>query len=241
MINRFHFKEISSTNDYAKELIKDNTYVAITADFQSDGRGRNSKIWLGNYAENIYFSLGINHKLIDAFKVPSIYQALGCLAVYYVLEELLPNEYIKIKYPNDIYVLDTTFKKISGILVEHSSSGKKADFTIIGIGLNVKQTIFDSEINHNATSLYKIGIVPPLEKIYELLILSFESLLKVSENEIFKNWYEKLNIKNKAILVSGDLNNWKFQSINSDCSLNLINNKSELKRIDNGDTIRYEL
>jgi BirA family biotin operon repressor/biotin-[acetyl-CoA-carboxylase] ligase len=241
MINRFHFKEISSTNDYAKELIKDNEFVAVSADYQLNGRGRNSKSWIGNYAENIYLSLGINHKIKDSFKSPAIYQALGCLVVYNSLEKFIPDEFIRIKYPNDIYVLEETYKKISGILIEHSSSGKKADYTIIGIGLNVKQRIFDTELKENVTSLYKIGIMPPLEIVYQELISNFEELILLDENKIFNMWYEKLNMTNKDISVLGNENKWVFQSINNDCSLNLINLKSELKRIDNGDTIRYEL
>jgi len=53
----------------------------------------------------------------------------------------------KIKWPNDIYVKD---QKIAGILIENSIRSSRISETIIGVGLNVNQTVFDGV---NATSL----------------------------------------------------------------------------------------
>ena len=60
----------------------------------------------------------------------------------------LTNEYVSLKWPNDIYV-DT--KKIAGILIENQWKGSDIYASIIGIGINVNQIRFSN--NLNATSL----------------------------------------------------------------------------------------
>ena len=65
---------------------------------------------------------------------------------------ILKNTLIK---PNDIWV-DT--KKICGILIEHSLRGNHISWSIIGIGLNVNQTLFPDDLpNPTSMKLEKEG------------------------------------------------------------------------------------
>ncbi|MGE8424782.1 MAG: biotin--[acetyl-CoA-carboxylase] ligase, partial [Sphingobacterium siyangense] len=48
---------------------------------------------------------------------------------------------VAVKWPNDIYV---NSKKITGILIENKLKGSKIDSAIIGIGVNINQTNFDT-------------------------------------------------------------------------------------------------
>ena len=48
-----------------------------------------------------------------------------------------------IKQPNDIYVDDM---KICGMLIENGIRGERLDYSIIGIGPNVNQTLFDPSL-----------------------------------------------------------------------------------------------
>lgn len=241
MIERIHFREITSTNDYAKELIKEKEIIAVSCDFQTTGKGRSSKTWEGSYGKNVYLSFALNHKHIVAYSVPSIYQSLGCLIVYNTLSKFVYLDKLRIKYPNDVYILQDNFKKISGVLIEHSSSGKKAENTIIGIGVNVNQESFSDELKETASSLILSGVKIDLEKIYSELIYQFELLIKLPEHEVYRQWIEKINLTNKNINILGIDGIWRLQNVNPDCSLNLINQDNILKRIDNGDSIRYEL
>jgi BirA family biotin operon repressor/biotin-[acetyl-CoA-carboxylase] ligase len=61
-------------------------------------------------------------------------------------------QHIKIKWPNDIYVND---KKISGILIENTLRDSSIQSAVVGIGININQTRFGSELN--ATSLTLIA------------------------------------------------------------------------------------
>jgi BirA family biotin operon repressor/biotin-[acetyl-CoA-carboxylase] ligase len=65
---------------------------------------------------------------------------------------LAKSNYIKIKWPNDIYVKD---KKIAGILIENTIQGEKLGKSIVGIGLNINQTSFTSDAP-NPVSLKQI-------------------------------------------------------------------------------------
>jgi BirA family biotin operon repressor/biotin-[acetyl-CoA-carboxylase] ligase len=56
---------------------------------------------------------------------------------------------IKVKWPNDIYLNE---KKIAGILIQNSLSGKKISATVIGIGININQDKLSDDLP-NATSL----------------------------------------------------------------------------------------
>jgi BirA family biotin operon repressor/biotin-[acetyl-CoA-carboxylase] ligase len=60
-----------------------------------------------------------------------------------------------IKPPNDIWVAD---KKICGILIEHSLRAGRISWTIIGIGLNVNQTVFPEDLpNPTSMAILKEG------------------------------------------------------------------------------------
>jgi len=69
------------------------------------------------------------------------------LAVQSTISEHIPN--CTIKWPNDIYV---NKKKICGILIQNSLLKNLIQHAIIGVGINVNQTIFDKDLP-NPTSL----------------------------------------------------------------------------------------
>jgi BirA family biotin operon repressor/biotin-[acetyl-CoA-carboxylase] ligase len=58
----------------------------------------------------------------------------------------------KIKWPNDLYWKD---RKAGGILIENFIKGKVWNFAIIGIGININQTLFPAQVA-NAVSLKQI-------------------------------------------------------------------------------------
>ncbi|MGB4846601.1 MAG: biotin--[acetyl-CoA-carboxylase] ligase, partial [Saprospiraceae bacterium] len=79
-------------------------------------------------------------------------------------QELKP----RIKWPNDIYVGDL---KLAGILIENSISSSKVQHSIIGVGMNVNESEFPSDLP-NAVSLFmltgrKFELIPLGEKLRE--------------------------------------------------------------------------
>lgn len=135
-----------STNDEVRRRISelDNLSV-VSALSQSSGRGQRGNTWSSEPGKNLLFSILLRPQ-VQAYDQFVISQMVSLAVV-----DLLSSHDIEasIKWPNDIYVAD---KKICGILIENSISGKWISASIIGIGLNVNQQIFDPSLP-NPTSM----------------------------------------------------------------------------------------
>ena len=142
--SQVHFKEIDSTNAYLKNAypLLDN-FTFASADYQSQGKGRNDRVWESNSGENLMFSLLIKDKaLMEKFPILSI---LTAVEVAKVIERYgITN--VSIKWPNDVIIND---KKVCGILLE----GQVPQYVVVGVGLNVNQKVFPEGLRRPATSL----------------------------------------------------------------------------------------
>lgn len=119
--------------------------TVIWAGHQVAGRGRiASRKWLASPGKNILCTFYLD---IDKIPLPltAMPLAVGLGIARYL--ETAWNIDAKIKWPNDILVNN---KKICGILCE-----TKYDALFVGIGLNVNQTSFPTDIKKKATSIKK--------------------------------------------------------------------------------------
>jgi BirA family transcriptional regulator, biotin operon repressor / biotin---[acetyl-CoA-carboxylase] ligase len=174
-----HFDELPSTNDFLSnsgentDLSRFNREGAVVTTFnQTAGRGQMGNRWLAEPNQNLAYSIRLHptflqaneqfhlnkvvalavHDLIDAkisnfkFQIPSDAPSNFKLQT----SNYTPSNFKlqTIKWANDIYIND---KKVCGILIQNSLSGSRLQSTIIGIGININQTIFPKELN--ATSL----------------------------------------------------------------------------------------
>lgn len=242
---RYHYHTVGSTNDYAKELLVNHDFVIVTADYQTEGRGRSNKNWYGDAGQNIYYSLGINHENAQAFKKVCLYQAIGTLAVKQAISEITRSTNFYIKYPNDLYTKDKEtgyLKKLCGVLAEHSFIGNKLTSSVIGIGINVNQISFPSEVDNNATSLRILGFQFEPEQLIEKLSMWMYRYLNRDEDTLFNLWKNELNIVGKLVRINKDNSNYVISNILPDGRLlaKKMNAEKEII-IDNGDTIRYDI
>ena len=127
----------SSTNDEAKTQP---FYSVILTNYQTNGRGRNGRSWIGEDG-NLMASI-VLPKPENAY----IYSFLISLAIAQSIAFLSP----RIKWPNDVLV---DGKKISGILLEICD-----DKLIIGFGVNI-QSHPKSGLLYDATDLKEHGRV----------------------------------------------------------------------------------
>ena len=141
--NCIHFEEINSTNIYAADLIAKTSPAegtCIITDFQTAGRGQIGRYWHSSAGKNLLISyIFYPHtlKVKDQF----LLNVISGLAVYDVVSFYVQD--VKVKWPNDIYVNN---QKIAGILVQNTLRGDTIKCTIIGIGLNVNEKDFPSEL-----------------------------------------------------------------------------------------------
>jgi biotin-(acetyl-CoA carboxylase) ligase len=170
-----------------------------------------------------------------------LYQIIGCLSVKAAIKELIDNREIKLKYPNDIYVVDNNgkYKKISGVLSEHSYSGNRCTETILGIGVNVNQIKFD-ELYEKATSLKLLGYEFEKDEIIEKLKVKLDAYLNSLERNVFNEWKNELNIIGKQVRIVNNNKIYKVISIDNNGTLNAKNDTEEIN-INNGDSVIYDL
>ena len=163
--NCIHLKSIDSTNSYASQLLGDIKPVEGTLIYtfdQQNGRGQRGNTWETEPNKNVASSFILYPSFLQAGRQFLLNKVIS-LAVADLMAELTEpsdkTQEIKIKWPNDIYVGK---KKIAGILIENTLRENNIQNAIIGIGININQTVFSADIN--ATSLALIA-----SKVFELM------------------------------------------------------------------------
>lgn len=145
-------EKISSTNDYAKELLSNFKpqlpFTAIMAKTQTEGRGQRGTNWSTAAHENLTISyIYTPEKMLPEEQF--LITLISSLAIYDILEKYIPTD-LSIKWPNDIMVRN---KKLGGILIENKITSTAIKSSVIGIGINVFQTHFSAPLTQRATSI----------------------------------------------------------------------------------------
>lgn len=132
-----HYAQCRSTNDIAmewactaEEAAPDG--AAVTADFQTAGRGRRGRAWAARPGDNVLLSVvcrGDDLKWLGVAAALAVSDAALSLGVE-----------TRLKWPNDVLC---GLNKLSGILVEKAADTVRGGVAIVGIGVNVNQTEFE--------------------------------------------------------------------------------------------------
>ena len=154
------FKEIDSTNTYAKRLLAESVNprqfhkAILIAEKQTAGRGRIGRTFVSPEKSGIYFS--IIYAPEGGITDPARLTASSAVAVCRALRKIFPDTNIQpqIKWINDIFLGG---KKICGIGTEGITNFESGiiEAAIIGIGVNIKRNseIEGSELGKIAGSI----------------------------------------------------------------------------------------
>lgn len=236
----FNFTKISSTNDIARSIIENETEIIVTAEHQTLGRGRMNRRWVGDFAKNLYFSYAVNHSKVETYENIISYLAASSIFTLSCCRFFAPDSIFKLKYPNDVYSLvDGKNKKVAGILTEHIYTGSSPKYSIIGIGVNINQPLFEPELIEKATSLYNIGINISPNDFSEKLLSYFNTMYAFDEKLLIENWKNEINIVGKNALLISKNKEMIVKEHLDDGRLLLIDAQEELL-IDDGESIIYE-
>lgn len=145
----FHYQEIDSTNNKAKQLAAEGAEHGslIVAERQTAGRGRRGRTWISDEADNIYMSVLLRPKF-----APDKAPMLTLVMAYSAAKALrnLTGMDIQIKWPNDLV---WNGRKLVGILTEMSVKEGKIEYVVVGVGVNVNTEYFAKEVEDTAVSI----------------------------------------------------------------------------------------
>jgi len=126
-----YFRELTSTNDIAKELAVRGARegTVIVAETQTSGRGRLKREWISPEG-GLWLSVLLRPKT-EPKHAPKL-TLMTSVAVAKTICKLFPLK-AEIKWPNDVLV---NHKKVCGILTEAKTRREALVFVIVGIGIN---------------------------------------------------------------------------------------------------------
>ncbi|NJE53657.1 biotin--[acetyl-CoA-carboxylase] ligase [Thermococcus sp. 21S9] len=189
--------EVSSTNDYAREIAEDVPEgTVVVAKRQTSGRGRKGRNWAS--PEGGLWMTAILKPRSSPEHVPKLV-FIGALAVVDTLARYgIPAE---IKWPNDVLV---DGRKIAGIL----SECKLNSFALLGIGLNVNNRV-PEELRDSAVSMAELlGGEPEVERVLDALLRSLSywySLFKSGRHgEILRSVRTRSAVIGKDVVILED-------------------------------------
>ncbi len=167
---RHHHDTCTSTNALAIEEIAKRTPVegtAITAGYQTLGRGRHDRFWQSSAKQNLLVSFILRPTFLAATE-QWLLNVMATVAIADVLA--LHNIECECRWPNDVLIKG---QKISGILFQNGIGKQKLKFAICGIGLNVRQLNWSSDVEA-ATSLLKEGVDISVDEVFAQLSRTLE-------------------------------------------------------------------
>lgn len=153
-IKLIHLEETNSTNSYIRSLVGQEEItepLVVFTDYQTSGQGQAGNYWESERSQNLLFSLLFFPQQLLAESFFRLSQIVS-LSIKEALSK--HTEEIVIKWPNDIYWRD---QKICGILIENDISGSHIVRSIIGVGINLNQTVFESDAPNPVSLKHIIG------------------------------------------------------------------------------------
>lgn len=145
-----HYYKIGSTNSEAMQSATEGAPEGsvFLAEEQLSGRGRGAHTWHSAGSAGIYCSV-----ILRPVMPPSdalIFSLAAGLAVRAAVAEIAPQLQADLKWPNDLLL---SGKKFCGILTEMNAEATRVRHLVVGVGINVNQTKFPTELRAIATSL----------------------------------------------------------------------------------------
>lgn len=196
---------IDSTNQYLMDRIGQlESGDACVAEYQQAGRGRRGRKWFSPFGANLYLSMFWRLEQGPA-------AAIGLsLVIGIVMAEVLRDlgaEKVRVKWPNDLYLLD---RKLAGILVELTGKTGDAAQIVIGAGINMSmRRVEENVVNQGWINLQEAGINIDRNTLAARLIRELRAALVLFEHEglapYLSRWKRLDNFIDRPVkLIIGD-------------------------------------
>lgn len=188
-----YFDTLGSTNIQAKVEAENGAPhgTLVVADMQTAGRGRRGRGWVSPAKTNLYFTIMLRPDF-----APEKASMLTLVMAHATARAIRAQTGLDcgIKWPNDIVV---NGKKICGILTEMSVERGYIHYVVIGVGVNVREQEFPSEIADKAACLdaecgAKVSRSALLADIMSAFEEDYESFLAAGNLSCLKESYDRM-------------------------------------------------
>ncbi len=238
-IRQEYYDVIDSTNNEAKKRGEEGSPegLVISAGTQTAGRGRSGHDWESPARESISTSMLLRPEL-SMESIPSL-TLVAAVAVNRAIQALYGLE-TEIKWPNDIVFQG---KKICGILTEMSARDNRAEYVVVGIGVNVHNKNFSEELQDKATSIdlaLKEGQGDCDEltvRIWQEFALLYKVFCLTGDLSVIMEEYNRVLVnRNRQVMVLDPKGPWEgtARGINAQGAL-LVETKEDLRVVDAGE------
>ena len=185
------FDSILSTNEMMRSLVRKHDvdpFTVIMAQEQIAGKGQRGRKWVSEKGKNLLCSLFYKPEKMEANEQFILTQLISVSIIETIKKHIdYSSHKLSIKWPNDIYIGD---KKLAGILIENAILGNCIQYSIIGVGLNINQKFFSSDLP-NPISLYQLSKKKhDIKSVLKEIIENFEINRHLAHN-VLKEKYAK--------------------------------------------------
>jgi len=220
--SRVHLEQTASTNDVCKTLPP---WSAVTADFQTHGRGRFGRSFVCGRG-GLWLSASLPApgpaEIWAGFSLRVGASLLGCL-------KGLGLSSARLRWPNDILCGP---RKLAGLLIEQSSNGS----LVVGIGMNVfnEPWIDAPELRDTATRLMDWMPAPELDALAGGILESLAEAhrlmqlggLRAAIEELNAHWADPVPVE--IHLIGGGAVRGSFLGLAPNGHLQLLDNRGEV-------------
>ncbi len=196
----FKLDATDSTNSYLRQMSKNKDlgkWTVVTSDYQTQGRGQKGSVWQSDKGKNLICSILVK---LDNFNAEDQFILNCAISVgihQYLKRYNLPK--LRIKWPNDIMSVS---KKLGGILIENTLVSDKINHSIIGIGININQEKFPTDLplavsikqltnNYTSRDIFLQDLLNSIQNKFELII-------EKQYDELWSQYEASLYRKDKA-------------------------------------------
>ena len=141
--------QVDSTNTYLTGQIASGRDLpqlhTVVCRQQTAGRGMRGNTWTSRPGDSLTFSILLRSDMLQG-KQQFAVSELAAWAVMRTFASYMTDDQkqqLRVKWPNDIFYGD---RKLAGILIEHSLTGARVDYSVIGIGMNINDEAFPPEL-----------------------------------------------------------------------------------------------
>lgn len=230
--------ETTSTNDYLLHLLTNSTplpeYTAIMAKTQTKGRGQRGTTWHATPFSNLTCSIYLRPEGLPIGE-QFFLTVIASLAIRDTVLQYI-DQPVHIKWPNDIYV---GRRKLGGILIENKLAGSNIRASVIGIGLNILETAFPTDLQAQAVSFRQLSphqdfsFLAIIQHIQRFM-MHYHHMLKQGQHELLLQKYNAhlfQRHETRQYLVDGEVISGKILGVERDGLLQIAHSET-IKKYD---------